>query len=158
MKQKSIAGVLKFFTALAAVMAGLFFFWYVPIGIEEIAITEHLEYMRWPGTLGMWAIALMVYLALFDFWKICGRIGKEDSFCRENASAMTRIGIYALMVFALILGGALVVSFMNLMDGPFALVVFFVEFVAAGIAVICLCLGQLILRATEIKEENELTI
>lgn len=158
MDQKRIAGILKVFCVFVALVGGIFFFWYVPVLIEQISFMEDLPQLRWPGTVGMWMIAVMCYLALFDFVGICRRIGKDNSFCKENARSMARIGIYALVVMVLILGGTLALFAMQLMDIAMFFIIFFVEFVALGIAVICYALSKLIENAAVLKEESDLTI
>jgi len=158
MKQTKIAQILKVFSVLTAIVGGVFFFWYIPALIEEMAMMNDLEWLRWPGTFGVWIIALLCYIALYCFWKICVQIGKENSFCRENAFAMKTIGILAIVASVTVLFGDIVLSTLSLLNGAMIVFSFFVIFVGCGIAVICFALSQLIKNATEIKEENDLTV
>lgn len=159
MEQKNIAKMLKIFTLCVAAVGAFFFFFYVPILILEISQAEpEAAWMRWPGTIGMWVIALICYLALGEFWRICGRIGKDESFCRENAVSMGHIGILAFAVAVLILGGAVFLMVIGYLNAAWFLVIFFVLCVAVGIGVLCLALSRLIDNAARLKEESDLTI
>lgn len=158
MKQIKIAKILKRFTVLTGVVGGIFFFWYLPLFIEEAAIMNNLQWLRWPGTFGIWVIALLCYLALFYFWKICTQIGNENSFCKENAYFMKIIGMLAIIVCGCVVFGNVVLAFFHLLSGAMIIFSFFVIFVGCGIAVICYALSKLIENATIIKEENDLTV
>lgn len=159
MEQKRIARALKIFAVFAGAVAGCFFFLYVPVGIWQIAQSwEEVAWLRWPGTIGMWAIALQCYLALAEFWRICGRIGRDNSFCRENAASMHRMGIYAFVAAALMVGGTIFLKTQSLLSGPIVIAVFFSVSVAVSIGVVCVALSLLIENAARLKEENDLTI
>lgn len=159
MTQNKIAKALKIFTVCVGVVAAFFFFFYIPVIIWEISVMEpEAAWLRWPGTIGMWAIALLCYLALWEFWRICTRIGRDDSFCRENASSMLHIGILAFAVGVLILGGTIFLMVIEYLNAAGMLVIFFVLCVAAGIGILCVALSRLIENAASLKEENDLTI
>lgn len=158
MSQHKIATILKIFTVVAAIVGALFFFLYVPIVMKEAASVAEMPDLEWKGIAGISTIALMIYLALWDFWKMCTRIGDNNSFCRENARCIARIGIYALIAMALILCGTIWVATLSLLSGPLVIFVFFVEFVILGVAVVCFALSKLVENAAALKEENDLTI
>lgn len=158
MNQKKIAQLLKGFSLLTALVGGVFFFWYIPLFIKEAASVNELEWLRWPGTFGIWIVALLCYVALYYFWKICVQIGKENSFCNENVYSMKVIGFLAICASLTILFGDIILAILKLLNGAMILLSFFVIFVGCGIAVICFSLSQLIGNATRIKEENDLTV
>ena len=158
MSQKNISNGLKVFSAFVAFVGAVFFFWYVPTLIYEVAYFEDLDYLRWPGTIGMWVIAFFCYVALAEFWKICTNIGNDNSFSMANAKSMARIGLCGLAVFILILGGSIFVAIINMMSAAIFFIIFFAEAVAIGMIVICFALSKLIENAAKIKEENDLTI
>lgn len=158
MEQIRIAKRLKFFTAGAFSLVTLFFFWYVPLAVGEFAREPAVAWLKWPGLCGVWLIALLCYLALALFWGICTRIGKDNSFCRENARAMKSIGLLAFGVGVLILCGCLFLGLVGALSGPLCVLSFFVLCAACGIGVICFALSALIRNAAKLKEENDLTI
>ncbi len=159
MKQSTIARALKIFTVCVAAVGSFFFFFYVPVLIWQMSLAEReTSWLRWPGTVGMWVIALLCYLALWEFWRICTRIGRDDSFCRENARSMRHIGILAFVAAALILGGTIFLMVLHYLNAAGFLVIFFILCVAVGIGVLCSALSKLIENAASLKEENDLTI
>lgn len=159
MRQSKIAKVLKIFTVCVAAVAAMFFFFYMPFLIWEMSVMEpEAAWLRWPGTVGIWVIALLCYLALGEFWRICSRIGRDESFCRENASSMLHIGYLAFAVALLVLGGAVFLIIIKYLNAAWIFVVFFVLCVAVGIGVLCVALAKLIENAASLKEENDLTI
>lgn len=159
MEQKKIAVALKCFTACAGAVGAFFFLFYVPILIWQLSLTETTtSWLRWPGTIGMWVIALLCYLALWEFWRICTRIGQDNSFCRENAVSMSHIGILAFGVAVLIFGGTVFLMLLGYLNGAGWLLIFFVLCIAVGIGVLCMALSKLIDNAAKLKEENDLTI
>lgn len=159
MEQKKVARKLKIFTVITAVVAGLFFFLYLPALIGELAESiPEAAWLRWKGTAAVWLIALMLYAALLFFWRICTRIGKGNSFCRENMRDMKRIGICAFLVLAVIVLGVIFLAMIHYLNAAWMAVAFFSGFGACGIGVICFCLSRLIANAAEIKQENDLTV
>lgn len=159
MQQKRIANILKIFSIAVAVVGALFFFWYVPVIIQECAIMmPEAAYLRWPGTIGVWVIALLCYIALWEFWRICTRIGNDNSFCMENARSMKHIGLLAFLAALLIVGAEIFLISIHCFGGTELIATFFLVFAACGIGVVCLALSRLIRNAAELKEENDLTI
>lgn len=159
MEQKRIATILKIFTLGVAGVGALFFLWYLPELVREMALMEpEAAWLRWPGTIGLWMIGLLCYLALWEFWRICTRIGKDNSFCAANARSMKHIGILAFLCGLLMLGGSIFLLCINYLSAAVVLVVFFGLCAAGGIGVVCLALSVLIGNAAKLKEENELTI
>lgn len=159
MEQKRIANILKAASAGAALVGAVFFFWYIPNVIDSLAFyNTEVSWLKWPGLAGMWVIGILCYLALWEFWRICTRIGRDNSFCRENARSMKRIGILALLTLSLIIGGFLFLVCIHYMNGALAMVIFFIVCIAGGIGVVCLSLSVLIGNAAKLKEENDLTI
>lgn len=158
MEQIRIAKGLKLCTFAAFFLVTLFFFWYVPIAVGDLARDPAVAWLKWPGLCGMWLIGLLCYFALALFWGICTRIGKDDSFCLENARAMKRIGLLAFGTGGLILLGCVFLGCTGALSGALCVLSFFVICAACGIGVICFALSALIRNAAKLKEENDLTI
>ena len=159
MNQKSIAKVLKGFCMIVAVVGAAFFFLYVPLLVDELAVMfPEAAYLKWPGIFGVWVIAILCYMVLGNFWMICVRIGEDNSFCNENAASMKRMGLLSFLVAALLTAAAVFIGCLGFLGIAYFLVYFFVTCVACGVGVVCLALSALIHRAAQIKEENDLTI
>lgn len=159
MEQMKIAKCLKIFSVITAVIGGLFFFWYLPMGI--ISITDmypEVSTLKESAILCVIVIACLCYIALYNFYKICTQIGKGNSFCFENAKAMKNIALLACLALLILIFGTLFLGFIGYLSGPFVILMMFIVFVNCGIIVICFALSKLIENAAKIKEENDLTI
>jgi len=159
MSQKRIANGLKVFCIFVAVVGAIFFFFYIPMRIGELAVLfPEAAFLKWPGIIGVWVIAVLCYIALMNFWTICTRIGEDNSFCYENADAMKRMAIMAFAIVGLVTGALILIGILGFLGIAYFMVYFFVACVATGVGVVCLALSLLIRKAAEIKEENDLTI
>ena len=159
MDQVKISKILKFFTILTAIVGGIFFFLFMPYMIHMAANEmKEVSYLEMPGKIGIWIIAILCYIALYYFWKICDEIGKENSFCNENVISMKHIGEIGCLVCVLILLGDIYMAVIGYLHPGLILVSFFFIFVGSGLSVICFALSLLIKNAAKIKHENDLTI
>ncbi len=59
---------------------------------------ESLAYLFMPGLLYGWCIAVICYAILYQFWKVCVQIGKDNSFSKENAKCFRNISHFALLL------------------------------------------------------------
>ena len=50
----------------------------------------------WMWIFFSWYIAVLCYLILFEFWRICTQIGKNNSFSEENARYFHHMGLYGI--------------------------------------------------------------
>ena len=159
MSQESIAKILKVFCVFVAVVGAIFFFWYVPLWIEELAcMFPEAAYLKWPGMVGIWVIAIICYIVLGNFWMICVRIGEDNSFCNENAVCMKRMGILSITIAVLLTAAAVLLGCLGFLGIAYFMVYFFSMCLVCGMAVVFLALSALIRRAARLKEENDLTI
>lgn len=81
MKQTKISYWLKGMTILLAVM-GIFFFGALTAYAFRLKAQGNVLW-GWVGF--SWYIAVLCYLILFEFWRVCTQIGKDNSFSLENA-------------------------------------------------------------------------
>ncbi len=159
MEQKKIANILKVFCVGVAVVGALFFFGYAPALISELArMNTQADYLKIPMLVGVWTSGVLCYCALGFFWTICARIGKDNSFCMENAKAMRAIGMLAFVAAGLMVAAVIFAACVKLINLAVLAIAFFAICVAGGIGIVCLALSALIKRAAMLKEENDLTI
>ena len=159
MSQKSIAKMLKLFCVVVAVVGAFFFLVYAPLLVEELAIMwPEAAYLRWPGLIGIWVIAVLCYAVLGNFWMICVRIGEDNSFCNENADCMKRMGLLSFVVAVLLTGAMIFLGCLGFLGIAYFIVYSLLMCVVCGVGVLCLALSALIRRAAQLKEENDLTI
>lgn len=159
MSQKGIAKILKLFCCVVAVVGAFFFFVYAPLLVDELALMfPEAAYLKWPGLIGIWAIAIICYVVLGNFWMICVRIGEDNSFCNENAVCMNRMGFLSFVVAVLMTGAMVFLGCLGFLGFAYFIVYFLLMCVVCGVGVLCLALSALIRRAAKMKEENDLTI
>jgi len=159
MSQKGIAKVLKIFCLVVAVVGAFFFLIYAPLLVDELAFMfPEAAWLKWPGLVGVWVIAMLCYAVLGNFWMICVRIGEDNSFCNENAVCMKRMGILSFGVGVLLTGAMLFLGCLGFLGISYFIVYSLLMCVVCGVGVLCLALSALIRRAAQMKEENDLTI
>lgn len=159
MSQKTIAKILKIFCMVVAVVGAFFFLIYAPLMVDELAtMYPEAAYLKWPGMIGIWVIAVLCYAVLGNFWMICVRIGEDNSFCNENADCMKRMGLLSFVVAVLLTAAMIFLGCLGFLGISYFIVYSLLMCVVCGVGVLCLALAALIRRAAQMKEENDLTI
>jgi len=158
MKQKKISYYLKgidiVLVILVVIAAGLFTFlkfnprvW----GLEMV--------MTGTATLPiLYLLAATAIYVLYEFWKVCTEIGKDNSFSLENAKSfnhMSLAGKTALVIFVIKIIVMIVTSKVTVIG----ILLTVTEIIVVEIfSILCKCLSKLIQNAYEMKNENDLTI
>lgn len=160
MKQTEMSGYLKIVTIGVGLLLLAFVFWFLPLVLKE-PLTETAGEGGYRGTCILICVsALPAVMCLIRFWGICGSIGRDRSFCRENAVRLKRMSQY-MLAEAVLYTGFLVWFFLSgWYTGAAWLIfpVFLAIFISVTLTVLCAALSHLVQRAAEIEEEQELTI
>ena len=146
--------------ALAAALIGLLAaFVFLPM-LASALLEEFPAYQKWywPCLIYGWVVLLPGFAGLWEFWKICVEIGRDNSFSQKNARALFRICLLALTMAALLVAGVATLCLLGM--GLPALLIAMLGFGAACalVALLANALSQLVRRAAAIKSENDLTI
>ena len=146
--------------ALAAALIGLLAaFVFLPM-LASALLEEFPAYQKWywPCLIYGWVVLLPGFVGLWEFWKICMEIGRDNSFSQKNARALFRICLLALTMAALLAAGVAALCLLGM--GLPALLIAMLGFAAACalVALLANALAQLVRRAAAIKSENDLTI
>ena len=146
--------------ALAAALIGLLAaFVFLPM-LASALLEEFPAYQKWywPGLVYGWVVLLPGFAGLWEFWKVCVQIGRDNSFSQENARSLFRICLLALTMAALLVVGVAALCLLGM--GLPALLIAMLGFAAACalVALLANALSQLVRRAAAIKSENDLTI
>lgn len=155
-KQKKIAGWLKLLCFMLAIMFAIFFgglTWYkLSTGKWFIEDSHHIQVYF------SWYVAVLAYAVLFQFWKVCCEIEKDNSFSLENARSFHLMALFGVAAGVGYILRIIYVLFMGMIN--FILVIYAVAMICLCIVfiIVCECLSQLIKNAYEIKQENEFTI
>ena len=146
--------------ALAAALIGLLAaFVFLPI-LASALLEEFPAHQKWywPCLIYGWVVFAPGFVGLWEFWKICAEIGRDNSFSQQNARSLTRICLLALTMAALLAVGVAALCLLGM--GLPALLIAMLGFAAACalVALLANALAQLVRRAAAIKSENDLTI
>ena len=146
--------------SLAAALIGLLAaFVFLPM-LASALLEEFPAYQKWywPCLIYGWVVLLPGFVGLWEFWKICVEIGRDNSFSQKNARALFRICLLALTMAALLAVGVAALCLLGM--GLPALLIAMLGFAAACalVALLANALSQLVRRAAAIKSENDLTI
>lgn len=160
MKHKRISRYLLAAGAAAGTGAGLVFLVYL-IGVIDWACTATSQadlLIACLAVLGMCVLAAFYGLALREYMCICRRIGQNRSFCPENARGLQHIFRYLLAAAATWLAGEGAALLPGMSGGPWSIALLLFAMASAAMGILAYALGQLLCRATQLQEENELTI
>ena len=146
--------------ALAAALIGLLAaFVFLPM-LASALLEEFPAHQKWywPCLIYGWVVLLPGFAGLWEFWKICVEIGRDNSFSQKNARSLFRICLLALTMAALLAVGVAALCLLGM--GLPALLIAMLGFAAACalVALLANALSQLVRRAAAIKSENDLTI
>lgn len=159
MHQMETARWLKGITIILGIMGLLFFFLIMPLLAEEMVKNyPEVSFLYWSGLIYGWFIALFCYAVLFQFWKVCVQIGRDNSFSRENANAFAVISRLALILAGVWFMGMLALALRRWLNPGIGIFLILAVLISIIIAILAAALSHLIQKAYELKLENELTI
>ena len=160
MEQSKIGLLLKCVVAGCVVLAiGAYVIVAFPFYKPHILEFYPTIYQYYPYWFAAFAPSLiLILIALKHAWVIVSNIGSDNSFCRDNADRFKKISnlatIYGAYIFIVE-----VIAFLIFTHKPFLFISSMVlTLVAGGIAVVCRVLAILIRKATDLQDEQELTI
>ncbi len=159
MNQKSLSRWLKAIIIGMGII-GLIFYGLVVPELGNDFVSHYPEYINgcylWLGLL--WLTAVPCYIVLYLAWKISNNIGKDNSFSKENAVSMKYISTLALGDSIFFFAGNIIYLIIGFNHPSVVLAALVVVFIGVSIAVAAAVLSHLILKAANLKEENDLTI
>jgi len=171
MSQKRIAHFLIAAGAMAAAGILALALFYAPslaqsllfalsVGNEPGSIPSdaQLQALYWLGLIGVWTASLIFLLALYEYFRVSLRIGKEQSFCQENVKSLQHIAFFlavdaVLWIIAIFLPGIFAVPV-----GPVWIMFLMISMAHAALGLLALGLSKLLSRAVAIQQENDLTV
>lgn len=161
MKQKNMSRLLQALLLIAGLLGAVFFFAFLPFyGRELVQCAPEYAALFWPCLVWAWVFAVPVFWALFPCWQVFGSIAhKGAAFTRENAARLRLIAYLAFADAVIFPVGMVVIA---LLGGGFAALTLvitpLVTFAAAAVGFACYVLSRLVLDATVLREENDMTI
>lgn len=106
----------------------------------------------------LYGCAVPCYIALYPAWRIAGNIGKNHSFCKENARYMTFLGILMLLVTVMLFSTNLVYFLMGRSFMAFFFAFFFIIALFFAVTVCAFSLSSLLDNASELQNQSDFTI
>lgn len=159
MKQAELSKWLKLIVLAAAVCCVVLGAVLIPmIGVEEVRAAPEFAYLFWPCLIFFWVTELVVFAALREAWMIFTEIGRDNSFCVENAKRLGNISRLAAADAVLYAVCAVVLVLMRAMHPGVLLVFAGIVLVGLAIAVAAAALSHLTQKAAVLKDENDLTV
>lgn len=153
---RTLKGTIIFLAAMAAFCYAVIF----PQKILEFGETERQSmdaaWLVTPGIIAVSISAIPIAIALALFWNICTEIGRDNSFCHKNARRLTGIGFCALVDTGYCAVGTVTLEI--LVGSPVWVLGLMVCTVGLAIALAAFLLSHLVLKAADMKAENDLTI
>lgn len=127
-------------------------------GNDLVQANPNLANWYWPWLIFIWITGIPCFMVLFEFWKICCEIGKDNSFSKENVNSLKRISQLLVIDCTILFVGNVVLFLLKMNHPGIALIMLFIMFAGIAVAVLSAALSHFVLKACKIKEENELTI
>ena len=150
---RTLKGVVVFLAVLAAIFYGLVF----PDLIRSVG-AEAFDWLVTPAIVAVSLSAIPIAVALVLFWRICTDIGRDNSFCHKNAWRLSGIGFCALADTAYCVVGTVTIFVITGGHPGVLLVAAAAILIGLAIALAAFLLSHLVLKAAEMKDENDLTI
>lgn len=159
MKQKELSRWLRG-VVIIGWLACLLLAWPVAPKLATDAALDipELAYLAWPCLILFWIGLAVVAVALWFGWRIFGEIGRDNSFCRENARRLRIISWLALGDTVLCILGILILLLLRSLHPGVFLLLLLITVIGAGITVAAAALSHLTLKAALLQDENDLTI
>ena len=159
MKQKELSLWLRVIVVGGWLVCALLAFPIAPkLAQEAAADIPELAYLAWP-CLGLFWVGLAIVAAALAFaWRIFAEIGRDNSFCAENARRLRIISGLALTDTLLCAAGIVALFLLRALHPGVFLLLLLITAVGAGITVAAAALSHLTLKAAVLQDENDLTV
>lgn len=165
MQQKTLVSWLKAILILFAILLAALLFAVIPVaGMRAVTSMPDASFLFWPCLILVWIFGTPIFLMLVEAWKVCERIHNGQPFCADNAHSFVVLCQYALVACGILLIGNIALAIVSTVTGlavyPLAIPIFsmLLIFVGLAVAVAAATLSHLIYKASDINEENQLTI
>jgi len=161
MKKTTMTRLLHALLIVAAVLAGLFFFAWLPMMGKEMAVADpEFAWAYWPCLIWAWVFALPIFAAIYPAWLVFSSISApEGAFTRLNARCLRAIAILAFADAVIFPAGMVIVGMMGAGSAPLAVLLTpAVMFLCVAVGIAALVLSHLVDDAAEMKEDSDLTI
>ncbi|WP_342598334.1 DUF2975 domain-containing protein [Psychrobacillus sp. FSL H8-0483] len=159
MKQKEFANWLKIIIVVCWLFGLLFCFYVGPETRKNILLdSDSLKESYKPLIAFIWITGIPYFFALCIGWSICSDINVGNDFTLKNAISLKRISVLAMTEAVLYFIALLYVFISGKYNTNLLMILFLILFFAIVISVFTSLLSYLMRKASDIKQDNELTI
>ncbi|WP_018758286.1 DUF2975 domain-containing protein [Paenibacillus terrigena] len=159
MKQQELSQWLKMIIVFSGCFGLLLCIYLGPeLGKELLLPFERLKALYHPFIAFLWITGIPFFIALLLGWNICSDIRADQTFTDTNASRLKVISILAMVECVLYVSALLYLVIRSSFHVYMFTFILLMIFCAVIIAVFTSMLSHLVRKASEIQEDNELTI
>ncbi len=159
MKQDALARWLKFIIIGVGICGLITYAVIMPrFGSYLVRHDSMLEQNVLPWLILIWISAIPCYIVLFLGWKISDNIGRDNSFCHENAKYLKWVSYLSMGDAGFLFLANVIFLILDMSAAAIMLVVGVIVFIGIAISICAAALSHLVVKAAEIQEENELTV
>lgn len=160
MKQTEMSKYLKLVTIGVGVLLAVLVFRFLPLVLRETMEAAAGKDGYRGVCIFLWTASLPCFLCLWQFWRVCGRIGRDQSFSGENARGMKWMSQYMLADAALFTGFLIWFCAKGWYGEAEWLLfpILLTVFACITLAVLCAALSHLVYKASRMQEDQDLTI
>lgn len=159
MEQKNLSIWLRVIAAFMGIVGLLVFFLAIPQIIDDCRATyPQYEGIAAAAKVLCYVAALPFVAAVAQFYLICCRIGRDQSFSRENAAALRFIGYMAIADTGLVFVVFLTLMIAGAFNAGAAIASVMVMLLGVLVATAAFALSHLVMKAYNLKQDNDLTV
>lgn len=111
MNRRELSIWLRGIVAIFFLLGTALFFVILPLaGRQQMIESPRLVEVFWPALVFLWLTAVPIYMILISAWRIFAEIGRDNSYCNENATRLKFIS-YLSMIESVLYMLALILLF-----------------------------------------------
>lgn len=162
-RMRLVFSTLQGIAAVIALIGTVMAVWLILFGWDVFCYfrTEQQTLVALYAVIGMLTVAVVSafsYVALYQFFRLCGRLKNETAFTTVNEQAMRRIAVSCAVCGATLAAALIIAMFYGGFFLGFVQGMFLLSFAYLSVGLVAYAFELLLRRATAIQQENDLTI
>lgn len=143
---------------ISLITLGLCIFALPPLAKYSAQMNPEYAFLEVPVLIGIYITAIPFFFALFQALRLLGYIKSKNVFTELAVNSLKKIKNSALSIIVLYVIGLLLLFFLNALHPGIAIVSIVITFTTIVISFFTAVLQELLVVATNIKSENDLTV
>lgn len=120
---------------------------------------SEIAYLQYPLLIFVWATSVGFYYIIVLIFNICSNVQSDKAFSMSTVALFDRIAVMSMVELVAYMVGFIIVAVCIMEAHPsFVFILFLVAFVCLMLFGFCKVMKHLLLKAIDIKEENDYTI